>query len=476
MTFISVKTHLYILIVLFVFIITGSTLAIAYTIINNQIDKYYGDAAKDNAVNVASFLDGDFIEELRKSTESDEFQTIRDKAEKEGNEELIKDYLKSHNLWDKFEMTRRNITNYQNNMSQVKYVYIIAHGKPNDTKDMYLIDEEEVPLYQTGYYEDREKEFGNQDLANLSESVINYSDYYGWLCSNYAPIYNSKNECVAIAGCDLDLYSVVYNRKWITILIGIWTFVLTLIIIAISIYIANKVYINPILEISDAIKKFTPGKNMHGNIINMDMKHNNEIYDIAKNIKLLEMDVIEYINSIKIKNRQIEQLDILSTRDALTEVGNVFAYKNKIEELNIEMQHRINYKFAILMADINNLKTINDTYGHKEGDEYIIKCCKILCDTLKHSAIFRIGGDEFVAILQNNDYQNREELYDKLTKTFEKNLSNTKLPVNKRYSMSLGLAEILDTDVTTDTIFKRADKIMYHNKEKIKKQIEEKGE
>jgi GGDEF domain-containing protein len=52
------------------------------------------------------------------------------------------------------------------------------------------------------------------------------------------------------------------------------------------------------------------------------------------------------------------------------------------------------------MFDLNDLKHINDRYGHERGDEYIVNCCRLICQVFKHSPVFRIGGDEFVALLR----------------------------------------------------------------------------
>ena len=66
--------------------------------------------------------------------------------------------------------------------------------------------------------------------------------------------------------------------------------------------------------------------------------------------------------------------------------------------------------FAVCMFDCNCLKQINDEYGHDKGDIFLKETTRIICDVFEHSPVFRIGGDEFVAVLQNGDYENREAL------------------------------------------------------------------
>ena len=66
--------------------------------------------------------------------------------------------------------------------------------------------------------------------------------------------------------------------------------------------------------------------------------------------------------------------------------------------------------FAVAMIDMNNLKTINDTYGHEKGDEAILDLCNAICTAFKRSPVFRTGGDEFVVILEGYDLEHKDQL------------------------------------------------------------------
>ena len=103
----------------------------------------------------------------------------------------------------------------------------------------------------------------------------------------------------------------------------------------------------------------------------------------------------------------------LARRDELTHTKNKTAYHEKEEELNrlIKEGHE---PFGIVVCDINNLKVINDTEGHKAGDEYIKASCTMICRIFAHSPVFRIGGDEFVVILTNQEYKDRQNLISRL--------------------------------------------------------------
>jgi diguanylate cyclase (GGDEF)-like protein len=116
-------------------------------------------------------------------------------------------------------------------------------------------------------------------------------------------------------------------------------------------------------------------------------------------------------------------------------------------------------EFAIAVLDINGLKNINDTRGHRVGDEYIKSCCRIICTTFKHSPVFRIGGDEFAVILTGEDYENRQILSDSFKSIMQSNAQRDLA------TLAIGIAAYdRNMDTSVATVFERADNAMYENK------------
>ena len=99
-------------------------------------------------------MDKAFLKELREAAASEEFQAIRDRAEEADDDSMVVEYLMDHGLWEKYEAQRGALINYINNMDDVKYIYAIVWGDANDDHDMYLLDADDVPFYETGYYEE----------------------------------------------------------------------------------------------------------------------------------------------------------------------------------------------------------------------------------------------------------------------------------------------------------------------------------
>ncbi|MBQ0166212.1 MAG: GGDEF domain-containing protein [Treponema sp.] len=164
-------------------------------------------------------------------------------------------------------------------------------------------------------------------------------------------------------------------------------------------------------------------------------------------------------------NRQLTEITRI---DSLTHVKNRMAYDAMARDMLFSMRKIPDFHFAIAMFDINNLKTINDVMGHKAGDVYIINCSRLICHTFKQSPVFRIGGDEFLALLTNEDYINRNVLLETMKVQMEQ-LKTADVPDTEKISIASGMAEFIpEKDRTVEDIFKRADTDMYENKVSMK--------
>ena len=155
----------------------------------------------------------------------------------------------------------------------------------------------------------------------------------------------------------------------------------------------------------------------------------------------------------------------IARRDELTHTKNKTAYQEVERELQQQLEEG-EVSFGIVVCDINGLKVINDTEGHKAGDEYIRACCKLVCRTFLHSPVFRIGGDEFVVILKGQDYEDRAILLSVLRRQVEENVR-----IGEGAVIASGLAEYQpEEDRSVEDVFNRADSIMYEEKARLKEQ------
>ena len=159
--------------------------------------------------------------------------------------------------------------------------------------------------------------------------------------------------------------------------------------------------------------------------------------------------------------RDLERASSLAHLDSLTKCLNYLAFQEEKDVLSNKIKEGIN-DFAIVMCDLNDLKNINDDAGHLIGDEYLVKTAKILRDVFPHSKIYRIGGDEFFVVLENEDYQDRYNLV-KALKSVSKDNKYAEAPV-----IAVGLSELSDMTRDFSSMFMEADQRMYEHKKQLK--------
>ena len=180
----------------------------------------------------------------------------------------------------------------------------------------------------------------------------------------------------------------------------------------------------------------------------------------------LAVMLINYYSMKRWEQKATEERDqalLASLTDSMTGVRNKHAFAIKESELEAKIVEDGADSFGIVVGDVNGLKRINDTLGHKAGDEYICAASRMLCEYYKHSPVFRIGGDEFVMILQGKDYENRESILSAINREIEGNIGSNNVVI------SLGMTVYEHgVDESFHEVFKRADDLMYKRKEQLK--------
>lgn len=111
------------------------------------------------------------------------------------------------------------------------------------------------------------------------------------------------------------------------------------------------------------------------------------------------VSIRKFIESVKLRTR-MSIISNLAYKDGLTDLYNRTSYREDLEQFEKNGQ-----SVGIVMLDINNLKHVNDTYGHDEGDDMLLSCAKILKRAYNkpNMKVYRIGGDEFVVIIDSID-------------------------------------------------------------------------
>ena len=166
----------------------------------------------------------------------------------------------------------------------------------------------------------------------------------------------------------------------------------------------------------------------------------------------------------KIKEQEIEYL---SYHDSLTGLYNRRLFEEEMRRISISRKLPV----SIIMGDVNGLKLINDSFGHKAGDRLLQEAALLLRENCREEDfVARIGGDEFVIILEGADQQLTEQICNRIQKSFRA----YSLRKDKRtyyLSISLGSATKTSHDQTMDLLMKEADEKQYQKKHQMKKRV-----
>ena len=309
----------------------------------------------------------------------------------------------------------------------------------------------------------------NSGKLSFFEEISEWGDDYTGLL----PLYDSAGHKIAALCVDVDIASIrgdlmKYTASMIlTIMLLGGAFVLLFYLWAAW----NVTY--PLEQLESSVADFAAScqdqKDPDALNIHVPAIHtNNEVESLATAVRKMSEAMQGYVKSIVYTESELARMAVLANKDSLTGVRNKNAYDAYAIELQAKMRtHEL--QFAIVMMDLNSLKTINDAYGHEKGDIYIQQCCGILCKVFSHSPVFRIGGDEFVAVLLGSDYENRSRLLDEIRAEYDARSKDTTLDPWERCSAAVGIAEYEDSvDESVETILKRADIDMYSEKTKMK--------
>ncbi len=157
--------------------------------------------------------------------------------------------------------------------------------------------------------------------------------------------------------------------------------------------------------------------------------------------------------------REIGTAKRMAYRDALTGVKSKLAYLEALSSLETRIEEGTLKQYGVVVFDVNELKKINDTQGHDAGDEYIKNASRLICNYYKHSPVFRIGGDEFVVILEGEDFEDRHFILEAFETMVEEDRKNGKVVI------ASGMTDYRpEEDGNYNDVFKRADKKMYERK------------
>jgi diguanylate cyclase (GGDEF)-like protein len=195
--------------------------------------------------------------------------------------------------------------------------------------------------------------------------------------------------------------------------------------------------------------------------------HDSEEVDFAAAEHIIEMATLTLSAHFQLccANEAIEEVTLLANQDKLTSLGNRLAFDTAISAMAPDHHRRNTDDKTIAMIDLDGLKPINDTLGHKAGDEFI----RLMGEELallgrKSDDAYRIGGDEFAVVFSQNASPFITSLRDRLSHSLVKVSSILDFPVDA----SIGFASLSETSGDVYQCIQLADERMYEHKQSKK--------
>ena len=319
---------------------------------------------------------------------------------------------------EKYNRAFETLRSFQKNI-QLDYIYAIRIE--DDGTFSFAIDPDEDSPGEFGQKIETTDALKNAAKGKADVDKVPYEDEWGRFYSAYSPVFDSKGNVAGIVGVDFDADwydGEINSHKAVAIIMIMVALTMAFALIFIS------------------------------HTFGLEGEKNEYMKQLEETLKR-EVEQEQELGSAR----------YLAYTDPMTGVKSKHAYLEAVEKLDKAISDGSAPEFGVLVCDLNGLKAINDTYGHEEGDRYIKNGCMLICRKFCHSPVFRIGGDEFVVILEDSDYEERETLLWDLEKQVEENQKEGAVVV------STGI-EIFDheRDTSFSSVFERADKKMYKRK------------
>ncbi len=230
------------------------------------------------------------------------------------------------------------------------------------------------------------------------------------------------------------------------------TAVILVLFLVVIMLVMNRIT-RPLLSLAAASQKLSDGDYD----VSLEYTGDDEVGTLTNSFKQMRYRMQFFISDLNSKAYQ----------DALTGIKNKAAFLIAAERLNEAIRQGEKNgmpAFAAVVFDCNALKEINDLHGHTQGDLYLQTASSAICKVFSHSPVFRLGGDEFGVLMQDQDYQNRDRLLEEFDLLAGKINASAVHPWEK-VDVSKGMA-VFDPDVhhCVDDVMADADARMYVQK------------
>ena len=390
----------------------------------------------------------------------------------------VDDYIKYGREAEGYKDTEEKLYTIKNSATDTRflYVYRISEEGCRVVFDLNASDIEGDRAGELVEFDPAILLYSDDLIAGRPIPPIISDDSYGYLLTLYKPIYdvNGKCQCYAVIDFsmdDLTEYTRIFIIKLVALFAGCFIF-----IFAIGLAFVENNIILPVNTMAYCARNFSYDseaereKNIE-RIKALRIRTGDEIENLYAALIRTTENVLNYLKYLQRAKGQVADMQVkylamdeIAHKDSMTGVKNKTAYKEATDLLDKKILLE-DANFCIVMVDVNFLKRVNDTYGHERGNEYLINACKLTCGVFGKENVYRIGGDEFVVIIEGEKVSLCKYFVAQFKSEMEHKQSNLSLNPWEKVSAAVGMAVYEPAnDKTSDEVFKRADKEMYENK------------
>lgn len=350
------------------------------------------------------------------------------------------------------------------NSADIKYIYAVK--ELDDGRFIFTVDPDPVEPAAFG-----EEVVTTPALLEAATGVSTVddkpvSDRWGTYYSAFCPVFDSSGNVAGVVGVDFDSewYDAQVQQHTLSIAV----------VSAISVVLGGVVVILIANRVHTKFKVLSAGLEGLSNDVDVLVKEMTR-YSGAETVQthrhnISPVDAADEMEALgqKIRTMQAEMsmyLDYLHAQaytDALTQLGNSAAYHEAVGGLSKRIEDGT-ANFHVIVFDINGLKDLNDNFGHDCGDIYIRGAASALMEGFESAHQYRIGGDEFVVIVEEQSQQHVRKSLLSVAAAIDAFNESTSYPAELVVSQGAACFDS-EKDATYDDVFSRADRAMYENK------------
>ncbi len=387
------------------------------------------------------------------------------------NPSRVEEFLELGHHAEGYNETENRLRGIRASNSDIKFLYVYKIMEDGchvvfdlDTANMEASSPGDIVEFDESF-----NEFLPDLFAGRPIRPVISDDTYGYLLTIYKPVYNSVGQCVCYVGVDFSMDLITdYGRSFIVKVVALFSGALIFLFVLGLMFVENNIIL-PVNTMAYCARNFAYNSEEareHNveRIKSLEIKTDDEIENLYSAFVKTTSDSMHYFESFKRARIEVAVMDELAHKDALTGIKNKTAYTEVTSKLDEDISAGV-AQFCIIMIDVNYLKKVNDTYGHERGNEYLINACELTCKVFGKENVYRVGGDEFVVILDGEKVSSCEDLVGNIRAAIKKFRADDSLQAWEKVSAAVGVAHYrAGVDKTADEVFKRADSDMYQNK------------